>query len=386
MIWHILTGEYPPQYGGVSDYTRQVAGGLVEAGDDVHVWAPPVYGSDSGEPAGSSAIHVHRLPDHFGFRSLRQLAAALDRFPAPRRLLVQYVPHAFGHRGANVPFCAWLRSRTYDAVWVMFHEVAYPFDRSEPLARNALAAVNRLMASLVASAAERVFVSIPGWEAQVRPLVEAGTPIEWLPVPSAIPVIADPAGVARVRASFAPDAPLVGHFGTCGSHIVPLLEAALPPLAAASNCRMLLIGRRSDETAAKMVESCAALRGRLFATGAITAADVSRAVSACDLLLQPYPDGVSSRRTSAMAALSHARAMVTTSGWLTESVWDERAAAVLVPADDPSALAAAAASLLVDPERRARLGERAVALYRDRFDVIHTIDALRAAVAAGAMV
>src|SRR5207248_6476969 len=26
--WHVLTGEYPPQPGGVSDYTRQVARGL----------------------------------------------------------------------------------------------------------------------------------------------------------------------------------------------------------------------------------------------------------------------------------------------------------------------------------------------------------------------
>ena len=40
MQWHILTGEYPPQPGGVSDYTRMVAEGLAAAGDEVVVWAP----------------------------------------------------------------------------------------------------------------------------------------------------------------------------------------------------------------------------------------------------------------------------------------------------------------------------------------------------------
>ena len=40
MQWHILTGEYPPQPGGVSDYSRMVAHGLAAAGDEVVVWAP----------------------------------------------------------------------------------------------------------------------------------------------------------------------------------------------------------------------------------------------------------------------------------------------------------------------------------------------------------
>ncbi len=39
--WQIVTGEYPPQPGGVSDYTRLVARGLAGAGDRVEVWAPP---------------------------------------------------------------------------------------------------------------------------------------------------------------------------------------------------------------------------------------------------------------------------------------------------------------------------------------------------------
>ena len=38
--WVLITGEYPPAPGGVSDYSSMVARGLAEAGDEVHVWAP----------------------------------------------------------------------------------------------------------------------------------------------------------------------------------------------------------------------------------------------------------------------------------------------------------------------------------------------------------
>src|SRR5580704_14787370 len=40
LAWHIITCEYPPLTGGVSDYTFQVAGGLAAQGDEVHVWHP----------------------------------------------------------------------------------------------------------------------------------------------------------------------------------------------------------------------------------------------------------------------------------------------------------------------------------------------------------
>ena len=43
--WNIITGEYPPQPGGVSDYTRLVAHGLADAGDEVCVYAPPADAS-----------------------------------------------------------------------------------------------------------------------------------------------------------------------------------------------------------------------------------------------------------------------------------------------------------------------------------------------------
>ena len=94
-------------------------------------------------------------------------------------------------------------------------------------------------------------------------------------------------------------------------------------------------------------------------------------------MLQPYPDGISTRRTSAMVALAHARPLVTTTGWLTESLWEDSGAVVLAPYDDPVALAAATAALIGDADRRARLAADGAALYDRRFHLRHSLAALQ---------
>src|SRR5262245_58312193 len=152
--WEILTGEYPPQPGGVSDYTRLVARGLADAGDCVCVYAP-----------GHSSLRaddelVHRLPGQFGPRALAALEALLLKRPQPDRILVQYVPQAFGWKGMNLPFAAWLavRARRIAPVWVMFHEVATTLVWL-PVQNAFLARITRMMARLLTGAAARVFLT-----------------------------------------------------------------------------------------------------------------------------------------------------------------------------------------------------------------------------------
>ena len=98
---------------------------------------------------------------------------------------------------------------------------------------------------------------------------------------------------------------------------------------------------------------------------------------ACDLMLQPFVAGVTTRRTSVMAALHHGVPTVTTAGPLTEPLWRETGAAALAAAGDPTALAGAARALLEDPEARARLAAAGRAVYDAHFDVRLTIAALR---------
>jgi colanic acid biosynthesis glycosyl transferase WcaI len=78
-----------------------------------------------------------------------------------------------------------------------------------------------------------------------------------------------------------------------------------------------------------------------------------------------------------MAGLAHCRPVITTSGVFTEPLWRQSGAVSLVDAGDAAAMGAALAHLMDDAGERARLGAAAGALYAQRFDIAHTITALR---------
>lgn len=369
MTWAILTGEYPPQRGGVSDYTRLVALGLAAAGDPVHVFAPEI-----SEPTPPEAgVKIHRLPGRFGPSALAQLGNELNRLPPPVRILVQYVPHAYGFKAMNVPFCLWLLRRR-QPVWSFYHEVAYPFGRNQPLKLNALAAVTRAMANIVAHASERVYISTPFWR-QWLP-----KPAVWMPIPSTVDTSADPAAVQFVRKSLSPGGGevWVGHFGTYGHHLAPLLRAILAPLLRDNpNLRVLLLGGGGREFASAFERDHPPFAGRLHAPGVLPGGRLAVHLAACDAIVQPYPDGVTARRTSVMASLALGLPIVTTEGYLTEPVWKESGAVAIVPAKREGEFVFSVQSLLADPVRRAQLGLAAAKLYRERFAIENTIRELR---------
>jgi len=373
-IWHLITGEYPPQPGGVSDYSRLVACGLAAADDEVHVWAPECPAqlqSDDG-------VVVHRLPGHFGPRALAALAKSIDG-SGQSRVLVQYVPHAFGFKAMNLPFCLWLFGRRHSRTAVMFHEVMFPMRVSQPLKHNVIGLTTRLMAMLVARSAERIFVATPLWDGLLRRFVGPHNSISWLPVPSNIPVIDDPAAVAAMRLAYSPDGvPLLGHFGTYTGLVAQSVEALLAPvLENRSDARVLLIGANSNSFRERWVAAHPGFVDRVCATGALAPEQLSPALGACDVMIQPYPDGVSTRRGSVMAPLAHGRAVVTTNGVATEPLWAQSGAVAMAPADDHDAMQSLIARMVADEGERLRMASAAKKLYAQRFALRHTIAALR---------
>ena len=55
--WCVVTCEYPPLPGGVSDHTHHLVAALAAAGDQVDVWCPPAPAVDGAEPE-LSLIHI----------------------------------------------------------------------------------------------------------------------------------------------------------------------------------------------------------------------------------------------------------------------------------------------------------------------------------------
>ena len=377
MIWQIVTGEYPPHAGGVSAYTRIVAAGLGAVGDEVHVWTPRAASPDRLSPdPRDPGVTVHRLPGRFGATTLQRLEQALQEFSGSR-WLIQYAPQAFGWHGMNLPFCLWLYARRWRQPDVMFHEVMFPIARGQPLKDNLRGAVNRRMAALAARAAARIFVSTPSWEEVLRTQVRVERRATWLPLPGTIPVVRDEAAVRATRNQYRRDGRvLAGHFSTYPMATREQLARLLPAaLAAADNLDVVLIGTGSSAFHATLIARHADLAARLFATGTLPRSALSCHLSACDVLLQIYPDGACARRTTLIAALEHERAVVTSVGPATEPLWQQSAAVAL--AHDPAELRQTLLKLVADPALRVRYQTAAAALYRERFDPQYTIARLR---------
>jgi hypothetical protein len=315
-------------------------------------------------------VEVHGLPGGFGARGLVELTSGLARFPPPRRLLVQYVPQAFGYRAMNVPFCLWLaeRRRPDDEVWVMFHEIAFPWGFGRPLAHNVLGAVTRGMARILRLRADRLLVSTPSW----LPML-GNAAATWLPIPSNLPESVPADEVARVRAELCPAGTLLGHFGTYGDLVAGLLRPVTRRLLRADSTRkLLLLGRNGERFAASLDVP----KAQVVATGNLPDGEVAVRLAACDLLVQPFPDGVTTRRTSAMAGLALGVPTVTNDGALTEPRWRGEGAVALASSPSPDAIAELAEALLKDEAQRRKLGATARDVYRRELSMERTVEKL----------
>ncbi|MSU37313.1 MAG: glycosyltransferase [Pedosphaera sp.] len=376
--WHILTGEYPPRPGGVSDYTQILARKLAEAGDEVHVWTG-LCAAPAPAPA-ADGVTVHRLPGQFGPMSLRKMNRYLRAEKEPFRLLIQYVPQMFGFKGMNIFLARWIGRARGFSPWVMFHEVAFCHTPGQPKRHDLLASVQELMVRWIARGMTRCFVSVPQWGERIRQLAPSGAVPEWLPTGSNVSDATNPSLVVELRRRFASKAGarVVAFFGTFGDVIMAMVLPALKHLLQKNdNWSVLLVGRGSDAYAEKVLAANPGLKNRLHFTGALEPEEVAAHLAAAHVLYQPYPDGVSSRRSSVMAGLALGLPIVTNFGVATETVWKDDELVVFADAANPEAVAQELCRCSEDSIERNALMLRARRGYEKNFAWTCTIEKLR---------
>ena len=376
MMWHLLTGEYPPDCGGVGDYSARLAQELAGAGDTVNVWAP--RGESDADERTDSRCRIHRLPDRFGPRSRDALARAWQQQPGI--VLLQYVPNALGLKGANLRFCRWLHgmARRGVDVRVMFHEPYFYFSLERPW-RNVLAVVQRMMAAELIKASRCVYVSSDSWHARLEPYGRLARAIT-LPIPSTIPDGADAEDVRRFRALAAPDpsAPLIGHFGTYGDHMAAMIDATFPRVAEhLPRARFAFVGDRSVEFLERLsIGHRGAAQSRVGQRPVVTGRRCCRASSlrsagAAIPRRRHDPPNLGDGRAGERCADRH-------HGWRADRSRVARdGAAALAPADDPAHVVDAVRRFIDMPADRAALGRRGQQVYATRFSIERTVETLR---------
>jgi glycosyltransferase involved in cell wall biosynthesis len=279
-------------------------------------------------------------------------------------VFLQYNPFSYGRWGFAPSLIAalWrlrLRRRT-PGIAVMVHEPYVPMTTG----RSVLMGLwQRFQLRLLAGAADWVFCST---ERFVEMLVAGhySRHVRHLPVGSTLPDMRSFRVVERERLGIPDDGLIIAMLGTGHpSRLAGHLERAVNAITA----------HRERVTVLNLGDGAPALPGlssdvRIHAPGRQPADALARQLASADLFLAPFVDGVSTRRTSVMAALQHAVPIVGTHGSTTDDLLRQTDALCLVPAERADRFADAAVELALDSGRRRALGSDGRRLYERCLD------------------
>lgn len=353
----LITGEFPPMVGGMGDYTKELAKGLANSGHRVSVLTS-VLSQEGGE-----GFALYPWVSKWGFSSWKAIITLIKEVE-PQILHLQYQAAAYGMHPA-INLLPWrlrlIGHRPF--LFVTFHDlrVPYLFPKAGPVRRWAIAALAR--------GCNGVIVTNVGDEAEA---IGYGLEPYLIPIGSNISPRLPPAydhEEWRARWGIKEEI-LLSYFGLLheSKGVETLFRALARLLDEGERVKLLMVGGKtgaSDPTTAVYAQRMEALSrelrlgGHLLWTGYVGDEEVSANLLASDICVLPYKDGVSLRRGSLMAALVHGLPIISTRPTIQVKELIEGENIVLVPPDDPEALAAKIQELAASEGLRRRLGEGA---------------------------
>lgn len=295
-------------------------------------------------------------------------------------LVLQYNPFSHGRRGfAPGLVLAMLRlrcRRSRPIIVLMVHET---FVDAKNWRWLLMGTWQRLQLRALQLAADVVFCTIERWSDDLRRSWPPA-PVHHLPVASNLPDRRDHRAEGRAKLGV-PDDGLVlctfglDHAGRITGYIVDAAAAA-----ARGGRPVVLLGLGTGQRRREQIAPGVTLDVRGF----LPDTEAAALLAAADLFLAPLQDGVSTRRTTVMAALQHEVAVVGTDGHLTDDALRHATNALrLVAVDDHDEFVAAVCELAANAADRRALAAAGRRLYEVAFDWPVLVDRLLGALEGG---
>ncbi len=356
----IICPDYPPRTGGVSDYTALLACELA-------FYAEVQVITSAGTSKPPAPVRVQYIND---WQDEDALFSLLDALPPETSLLWQYVPHMYGHGGVApvIPrLLARLRTKRHSCQVVSAHEIAAPWSLMPN--RFLYAWAHRQQWRKIVASADAVVASTEAWRNEWQAKMPAHKDkFSYAASPSTIP-LAPVMSQAKLRQEWRrsrgwdDDTLVLGWFGTASAakQLDWVLAAQKHAQSLGRPVALILIGKAGEiarEQNSPWIQS----------TGYVEALAVSQILFSIDLLLLPFIDGVSERRTSFMAGLAHGTPVATTIGPNTGPTLREANICSLTVSNDPADFLQRATELLSEPKMLRAMGERGRAFYKDHYD------------------
>jgi glycosyltransferase involved in cell wall biosynthesis len=357
-----VTAKVPPAKDGVGDYCYQLGKELARQCRVTIVTTIGQRAEDDG-----NRFRIMPIVSSWDTRALRDLETTIAALQ-PSVINVQWVPYLWGRRGINfaVPLAALrLRRAGYFTVGTI-HEAYVRFDAWSRLITGW---PQRLQFLLLMLASSRIVVTTSAWRRNVlRMMPWRAEDVFSVPVGSNIPASALAADRATLRQTlgFNADDIVATVFSpfSAGKMLSTIGEAWTALGRRHRTLKLVVIGCTLDELQRRCPSG---VWDGVDCTGYIPPAEVSRRLISSDLLLAPLLDGVSTRRTSIVAALAHGVPVVTTRGPLTDEGFFDESPLVLTDPRDVRGFLSAVDELIGDAGRRTALGDQSRQFFEERF-------------------
>lgn len=352
----LSSAAYPPDLDGIGDYTWWLAGALAkETGQEIRVI------TRKGDYLSQAGVKVEEAFGRENLNSVNELPIRLE----DGWLVFQYNPFSWGRRGwcPAVPEALRKLKEVHPKVRlaVMFHETTVPrWPWRFAIMRRWQRPLFRKMCGL----ADVAFASSERYVRQIEKIGYSGR-VMHLPVGSNLARSQLTQEVARRELGLPEDAVLVGVFGSAHeSRLLDWIGGAFAKIKERfSNAKVLYVGPHGE-----IIANAVGDRARVIDMGVQSAERAGLCLSAMDVLLAPFSDGISTRRGSAIAAFQNGVPVATTITKWTDSVFREKAPEALLLSAGESAEAFARdtvewASFLTESSKRER--------YRDEIRKFH---------------
>lgn len=356
----LVAGEFPPQIGGISDYTAILSHELTALGHQVKVATTRV--ADTEEQSLQRGVDVRRVIFRWHLAEVKSILGILDEMSPDTIVNLQYGGIVNRRRPMvnSLPLILHML-RPHCRVVVTIHEFRAQRTRWRAWALP-----------MIMSAHGLIFVDPPDRELLLR-WTKLRTPrMQCIPIAPNIlpvPVTNEKRRIWRQRLGISDDTPIVAFFGGIWPQkgISHLIEAVHSIRRDAVEVCLLIIGcfeprRTRHQDYENKVRQ--ALREGLMAGWARVIDNappkvVSEALHASDVAVFPFVRGARSNNGSLLAAIAHGLPVVTTHGIDTPEGFSERYGVELVPAGNSAALTKCLKDIIYSDEERSSLKARA---------------------------
>jgi glycosyltransferase involved in cell wall biosynthesis len=309
----IIAAGLPPKLDGIGDYTANLAAELTKQCD---VTVLTAYAEELWPIPGVVIKPVFTKANR---ASVKNIAVEIKSDP-PDWVILQYNPFAYGKWGLNLFLPAAVAQIKRDCPQTRFALMVHePFVPVLDIKHAIMTIWQRWQLWSLGRSADVVFFSIDPWVKKFRRWFPSKEVVH-LPVGSNMPHIQTTRAAERVRLGIADHVVVLGYFGTFHNFRMPnwVGDAAECLKRSGYNPLVLYVGPHSENV-------CRAIgRANVRAEGLLSPENVSRCLTAVDIYLAPFMDGISSRRTTFLSALQHGLPTVGTENYNTDRMLSDQ--------------------------------------------------------------